>query len=39
VDVVGLRGGACGSCGRKIAGVWSQDEALAFKPKEKAAAK
>ena len=39
VDVVGLRSGACGSCGRKIAGVWSQEQALAFKPKEKAAAK
>jgi pyruvate formate lyase activating enzyme len=33
VDAVGLRGGSCAACGRKIAGVWSQDEALAFKPK------
>jgi pyruvate formate lyase activating enzyme len=39
VDAAGLRSGACAACGRKIAGVWSQDEALAFKPKEKAAAK
>jgi pyruvate formate lyase activating enzyme len=37
VDAAGLRGGACGSCGRKIPGVWSQEQALGFKPKEKAA--
>jgi len=37
VDVVGLRRGSCASCGRAIAGVWSQQDALAFKPKEKAA--
>ncbi|MCX5654639.1 MAG: AmmeMemoRadiSam system radical SAM enzyme [Planctomycetota bacterium] len=28
VDAAGLRGGACASCGRKIAGVWSQEQAL-----------
>jgi pyruvate formate lyase activating enzyme len=33
VDSSMLKSGACGSCGRKIAGVWSQEDALAFKPK------
>ena len=33
VDASMLRSGACASCGHKIAGVWSQDDALAFKPK------
>ena len=37
VDAAGLRNGACASCGRQIAGVWSQEQALGFKPKEKAA--
>jgi pyruvate formate lyase activating enzyme len=38
VDLAGLKDGACASCGRKIAGVWSPGQALAFKPKEKPAA-
>jgi pyruvate formate lyase activating enzyme len=38
VDPSGLKDGACASCGRKIAGVWSPGQALAFKPKEKPAA-
>ncbi len=33
VDTSGLNEGACASCGRKIPGVWTQEEALAFKPK------
>jgi len=33
VDASLLKSGACASCGRKIAGVWSQEDALAFKPK------
>jgi len=33
VDASMLRSGGCASCGHKIAGVWSQDDALAFKPK------
>jgi len=33
VDASGLRDGACAACGAKIAGVWSQAQALAFKPK------
>jgi pyruvate formate lyase activating enzyme len=37
VDPSGLRDGACRACGTKIAGVWTQEQALAFKPKEKAA--
>jgi pyruvate formate lyase activating enzyme len=36
IDASGLRSGACAACGQKIAGVWSQEEALAFKPREKA---
>ncbi|HUU92283.1 MAG TPA: AmmeMemoRadiSam system radical SAM enzyme [Phycisphaerae bacterium] len=35
-DVSQLRDGACASCGTKIPGVWTQEQALAFKPKEKA---
>jgi pyruvate formate lyase activating enzyme len=33
VDASLLKSGACASCGHKIAGVWSQDDALAFKPR------
>jgi pyruvate formate lyase activating enzyme len=33
VDASMLRSGACAGCGQKIPGVWSQDDALAFKPK------
>jgi pyruvate formate lyase activating enzyme len=33
VDATLLKSGACASCGHKIAGVWSQDDALAFKPR------
>jgi hypothetical protein len=36
VDASGLRSGACRGCGQKIPGVWSQEDALAFKPREKA---
>jgi len=32
-DVSNLKDGACRACGRKIPGVWSQEQALAFKPK------
>ena len=35
VDPSGLRSGACAACGQKIPGVWSQEEALAFKPRSK----
>jgi hypothetical protein len=35
VDPSGLRSGACAACGQKIPGVWSQEDALAFKPREK----
>ena len=35
VDASGLRDGACGACGQKIPGVWSQEQALGFKPKPK----
>ena len=38
VDASNLKAGACAACKAKIAGVWSQEEALAFKPREKAAA-
>jgi pyruvate formate lyase activating enzyme len=34
VDAAGLKNGACAACGTKIAGVWSQEQALAFKPKD-----
>jgi len=37
VDASGLKNGACAACGRKIPGVWTQEQALAFKPKAKAA--
>jgi len=33
-DTSNLSGGKCGSCGRKIPGVWSQGQALAFKVPE-----
>ena len=33
-----IENGACPQCGTKIPGVWSQEQALAFKPREKAAA-
>jgi hypothetical protein len=36
-DTSGLKDGACASCGHKIPGVWTQEQALAFKPKEKPA--
>jgi pyruvate formate lyase activating enzyme len=36
-DTSGLKDGACASCGQKIPGVWTQEQALAFKPKEKPA--
>jgi len=32
-DASQLREGACASCGQKIPGVWTQEQALAFKPK------
>ena len=35
VDLAGLKDGACASCGQKIAGVWSSDAALGFKPRPK----
>jgi len=35
VDASNLKDGACAACSRKIPGVWTQDAALAFKPKEK----
>ena len=38
VDASGLRDGACGACGQKIPGVWSQEQALGFKPKPKSGA-
>jgi pyruvate formate lyase activating enzyme len=31
-DLVGLKGGACAACGRDIPGVWTQEQALAFRP-------
>jgi pyruvate formate lyase activating enzyme len=37
IDPSGLKAGACAACGQKIAGVWSPEQALAFKPKEKPA--
>jgi pyruvate formate lyase activating enzyme len=37
VDPSGMKDGACAACGAKIPGVWSQDEALRFKPKPPAA--
>ncbi|MBM4019719.1 MAG: AmmeMemoRadiSam system radical SAM enzyme [Planctomycetes bacterium] len=37
VDASGLRDGACRACGHKIPGVWSQEQALAFRPREKSA--
>jgi len=33
-----IENGTCPKCGTKIPGVWSQKQALAFKPREKAAA-
>jgi pyruvate formate lyase activating enzyme len=36
IDLAGFKNGACAACGTKIAGVWSQQDALAFKPKPKA---
>ena len=39
VDPAGLKDGGCASCGHKIPGVWTQQQALAFKPKEMAAPK
>jgi len=39
VDASNLKDGACAACGQKIPGVWTQDQALAFKPKEKEAPK
>jgi len=36
-DASGLKDGACAACGRKIPGVWTQEQALAFKPKEQPA--
>ncbi len=36
-DTSGLKDGACASCGHRIPGVWTQEQALAFKPKEKPA--
>jgi len=33
VDASGMKDGACAACGAKIPGVWSQQQALAFKPK------
>jgi len=32
-DVSNLKDGACRACGRKIPGVWTQEQALAFTPK------
>ncbi len=32
-DASGLRDGGCASCGQKIPGVWTREQALAFKPK------
>jgi pyruvate formate lyase activating enzyme len=37
-DLAGLKDGACAACGQKIPGVWTQEQALAFKPKAKAPA-
>ncbi|MCK4771348.1 MAG: AmmeMemoRadiSam system radical SAM enzyme [Candidatus Latescibacteria bacterium] len=31
-DLSGLRDGGCASCGHKIPGVWTQQQALSFKP-------
>jgi pyruvate formate lyase activating enzyme len=36
-DASGLRNGSCRSCGTKIPGVWSRDQALAFRPRVGAA--
>jgi len=38
VETAGLKDGACASCGAKIPGVWSQEQALAFKPRATPAA-
>ena len=35
VDASNLKDGACAACSQKIPGVWTQDAALAFKPREK----
>lgn len=35
IDASGLKNGACAACGQKIPGVWSQEQALAFKPRPK----
>ena len=32
-----IKGGQCGQCGTAIPGVWSQEQALAFRPREQAA--
>ncbi|HUX00166.1 MAG: AmmeMemoRadiSam system radical SAM enzyme [Phycisphaerae bacterium] len=37
VEATGLKDGACASCGMKIPGVWSQEQAMAFKPQAKPA--
>jgi pyruvate formate lyase activating enzyme len=37
-DASGLKGGACAACQTKIAGVWTQEQALAFRPKVQPAA-
>jgi pyruvate formate lyase activating enzyme len=32
-EVVALANGSCGSCNTEIPGVWSQEEALTFRPR------